>query len=592
MHHPQAILRFSINKLRKYTDKYFLLILSLIVGIISGLAALLLKSGVFYLRGLLIKDDSFDINNILLLLLPAVGIGLTVIFLKFIIRKDGKHDIPSILYAISKKKSRLASHKSFSSITAGLLTAGFGGSIGLESPIISSGSSIGSFFGRYLRMNYKNTTVLLACGAAGAIAAIFNTPIAGVVFAVEVLLIDMTGFTLIPLLIASVSGAVVTKAFYPDAILFNFNIEESFTFTDIPFFIFLGFVAGLVAVYFNKIYIFVIKKYEQLKKIRYRIIIGALSLGLMIFLFPALFGEGFETIKFLLEGKHSELLDNTIFHEYKRTTFVIIVFFLLMIFIKAVAVGTTIGAGGVGGIFAPSLFTGALSGFLFAYIINSLDIGIYLSERNFALVGMAAMLGGVIHAPLTGIFLIAEITSGYELIVPLMIATTISFLTVKSFSWDSVFTKKLSERGELLTHHKDKAVLNFMQLESVTEKDFTVINGKMTLRELTHIIAGSKRNLFPVLNEYNELEGVVSLDDIREIMFDTEAYDKYKVYELMILPPAVINSSDSMKTVIRKFQETRAWNLPVLCDGKYIGFVSKSKMFEVYRKHLIDISDD
>jgi len=592
MRRPETIIRFSINKVRKYTDKYFLLILSLFVGIISGLTALLLKSGVFYLRGLLIKDTEFNVNNIILLLYPAVGIVLTVIFLKYIIKRNDKHDIPSILYSISKKNSRLAKHKSFSSITAGLLTAGFGGSIGLESPIISSGSSIGSYIGRYLRMNYKNTTILLACGAAGAIAAIFNTPIAGVVFAVEVLLIDLTGFTLIPLLISSVSGAVITKAFYPDAILFNFNIEESFTFTDIPFYIFLGFTAGLIAVYFNKIYLFVLKKFELFKKKRYKIIIGAVSLGVMIFIFPALFGEGFDTIKILLEGDFHDLIDNTIFHEYKRTTIVIILFFLFLIFIKAIAVGTTIGAGGVGGIFAPSLFTGAVSGFLFAFVVNSLDVGIYISERNFALVGMAAMLGGVIHAPLTGIFLIAEVTSGYELIVPLMIATTISYLTVKAFSWDSVFTKKLSARGELITHHKDKAVLTFMQLGSVTEKNFSIVNPEMTLGDLTKVISGSNRNVFPVLNSVKELEGIISLDDIREIMFDTESYDKVKVYDLMILPPSVINFDESMNTVISKFRDTGAWNLPVVKNNKYVGFVSKSKMFEVYRKHLIDISDD
>lgn len=592
MHKPGAILRFSIKKLRKYTDKYFLLILSLIVGTFAGLAALLLKSGVFYLRNLLIKDGKFDIDNIVLLLYPAVGILLTVGFINFILKKKDKHDIPAILYSISKKNSLIPLHKTFSSLFGGLLTAGFGGSIGLESPIISSGSAIGSNLGRYLRLDYKTVTILLAAGAAGAIAAIFNTPIAAVVFAVEVLLIDLTGFTLIPLLIASISGAVVTKAFYPDEILFNFKIEESFTFTDIPFYIFLGFISGLIAVYFNNTYLFINKKFEIFKKNRYKIIIGAISLGILIFIFPALFGEGFESIKILLEGNYHDLIENTFLHEFKNKTIVIIFFFLFLILVKAVATGITIGAGGIGGIFAPSLFTGALSGFLFAYIINSLDLGIYLSERNFALVGMAAMLGGVMHAPLTGIFLIAEVTSGYELIVPLMIAATISYLTVKAFSWDSIFTKRLSERGELITHHKDKAVLTFMKLESVTETNFNRVEPNLSLRELTKVISKSNRNLFPVVDQDSHLQGIIMLDNIREIMFDTSMYDKTFVHNLMVLPPAILKHDESMNKVIEKFNRTRAWNLPVVKEGKYIGFVSKSKMFEVYRKHLVEISDD
>ncbi|PID88306.1 MAG: chloride channel protein [Bacteroidia bacterium] len=592
MHKPQVILRYALIKLRKYTNRYYLLIFSFIIGTLAGLGALSLKSGVFYLRRKLIFNKIFDYENLALLLYPIIGITLTVIFFRFIIHKNQRDDIPSILHAISAKKSLIPPYKIFSSLIGGLLTAGFGGSIGLESPIISSGSAIGSSTGKYLRLDYKSITILLACGAAGAMAAIFNTPIAGVVFAVEVLLIDLTGFTLIPLLLASVSGAVVTKIFFPDEILFNFKIEESFTIVDIPFYVLLGLIAGFVAVYFNKTYLYIIKKFKEIDKNRNRILLGALTLGVLIFLFPPLFGEGFNTIKTLLAGNLSHILDNTLVHKYKHHEFVIIPFLLLLIFLKVPATGATVGAGGIGGIFAPSLFLGAITGFLFAHIVNLLDIGFYISERNFALVGMAAMLAGVIHAPLTGIFLIAEITSGYELIVPLMIVAIISFLTVKSFSWDSIFTKELSESGQLLTHHKDKAVLHFMDLDSVIETDFLKVPPEMSLRKLTKTISKSRRNIFPVVNEKDELLGIITLDDIRDIMFDTEMYDKIRVENLRTLPLAIVKRGDTMSTVVQAFNETGAWNLPVTKDGKYIGFVSKSKLFEVYRKHLINISDD
>ncbi len=585
-------IKYRLFRYRKMHVKYFILILSTIIGILAGLNALALKTGVLYLRKLLIPDDDFGKNNLLLFIYPAIGIAIVVLFMKFILKDDVKHDITSILRSISKKRSCLPPHKMFSSIIGGLFTAGFGGSIGLESPIISSGAAIGSNIARYFKLNYKAITLLLACGAAGAIAAIFNTPVAAVVFALEVLLLDLTRFSLIPLLMSSVSGAVVTKVFYHQDILFDFKIVDDFSAGQVPFYLVLAVLTGLISIYFSRMYLFIENKFTRFTKQRQKFIVGTLILGVLIFIFPSFFGEGFGTIKNILSGNYQNEIKNTLFYSYSNVMIVVVLFFLALILLKVVAVVATNSAGGVGGIFAPSLFTGAITGFLFAFFVNSLDIGITLSVTNFALVGMAGVLAGVLHAPLTGIFLIAEITSGYGLFVPLMLCSSLSYVTVKAFIPESIITKHLRARGELITHHKDKAVLSFMKLNSVIETNFEIVNPTSTLRELIKSISKSKRNLFPVVDKENFLHGVILLDNIREIMFDTQKYDEVKVYEIMTLPPTAICLDDKMEEVMNKFNETGAWNLPVTDNGNYVGFVSKSKMFEVYRKHLVEISDD
>jgi len=569
-----------------------LLIFSLFIGLISGSLALLLKNGVFFLRHFLVDESKFDIKNYFFLIYPIIGITLTVLLKKYVIKDMTNHNITAILDAIARRGSKMKAHKIFSSLTGGMLTAGFGGSIGLESPIISTGAAIGSNLGRIFKADYKTVTLLLACGSSGAIAAIFNTPIAGVIFALEVLLIDLSRFSLIPLLVASVSGAIIPRIFSNPEVLFNIGVLDKFELSDIPFFVIFGIIAGALSYYFTDVFFYIKNKFNKIKKIRNRLLIGSISLGVLIFIFPPLFGEGFSTIRLILSGDFYKIIDNSIFHSIDRSAYVLIAFFLLLVLLKVFAVSITVSAGGVGGIFAPSLFMGAAFGFVFAHAINIMDIGIHLSERNFAFVGMAALLGGILQAPLTGIFMIIEITVGYELIVPLMLTTTVSYIISKALQPNSIFTKELAQSGELITHHKDNAVLTFMELHNIIESDFIEIHPEDSLREIVKVVSKSKRNIFPVVTDEKKLFGILLLDDIREIMFDNSYYDNTFAHDLMRIPPAIIEKSDKMKSVINKFNKTNTWNLPVTENDKYIGFVSKSRMFNEYRKLLVTISHE
>lgn len=581
---------FLLWRLKNINDRSFLLILSVLVGISAGLTAWILKTGVFYMHNYFRGELHFDPSNFRLLIYPLVGISLTVFFKGFIVKDYIKHNISSILHAIAKRNSLMKLHKIYSSITGAILTAGFGGSIGLESPIISSGAAIGSNVGKVCRLNYKSITLLLGCGAAGAIAAIFNTPIAGIVFALEVLLLDLNRFSLIPLLMASVSGAITTELLFADDIFFEFNISQPFEISHIGFFILLGVLAGVVSNYFTKTFIAIEDYFEKFTNRSKRLLVGAPALGLLIFIFPALYGEGFDIIKAMLAGKAASVFTDSVFAAWIDSIWIFAAFFLALILLKVVATSVTIGAGGIGGIFAPSLFTGGILGYLFAWVNNMLGLPV-LSESSFALVGMASVLGGVLQAPLTGIFLIAEITSGYELIVPLMLSTTISYVTTKYLTSNSIITMQLAKRGELVTHHKDKAVLHFLNLKKVVETDFFPINEDATLEGLVKAISLSKRNIFPIINKEGFLVGIILLDDIREIMFNQDLYDS-SVANLMHTPPAIIDITSHMEDVMNKFNETDAWNLPVCENGRYIGFVSKSKLFSAYRTKLMDITEE
>ncbi|OFX86770.1 MAG: hypothetical protein A2W99_06820 [Bacteroidetes bacterium GWF2_33_16] len=589
MARKSLLLKFLLWREQKISQRNFLLILSSIVGIAGGFVALILKTSVFYLHEILLKNKSFDEYNLLVFVYPIIGITLTFVFLKYILRDTVKHNIAAILYAISKRNSIMQAHKIFSSIFGGILTAGFGGSIGLESPIISSGSSIGSNVGQLLKLSYKEVTLLLACGAAGAISAIFHTPLAAIVFAIEVLLIDLTRFSLIPLLIASVSGAIVTNVFFQDEILFEFILKDHYEVKHTIFYLLLGILTGLISVYFSKMYFKIEKLASKLPDFR-RLLLGGLVLGFLIFLFPPLYGEGYQIIKAIFRENYTSIMETNLNLRLVNYQWFFYFFFISLLLLKAVATSVTIHIGGVGGIFAPSLFTGAIIGMLFSHTLNL--FGLNISESNFALVGMAGVLSGVLHAPLTGLFLIAETTDGYELIVPLMLTTTISFLTVKIFDPNSIFTVQLAQRGELITHHKDKAVLTFMKLKSVIETDFTTVHVDSSLGDLVKIISKSQRNIFPVIDDDGILNGIILMDHIREIMFDKEMYDKTQVSNLMIIPPEYIGFNDTMKEVISKFEKTGAWNLPVIDKAKYIGMVSKSKLFSTYRNLLLEISEE
>jgi CIC family chloride channel protein len=588
----KLITKFYRWRLQKINENTFILILAVVIGVLSGFVALGLKLAVFYLRKLsmdrIIGDDKFRL--ILLLIFPTIGIGLTLFFKYFVIKDTIKHNISSILSAISKKNSIMRRHKVFSSMLGGTLTAGFGGSVGLESPIISSGAAIGSNLGRIFHFNYKTITLLLACGSSGAIAAIFNTPIAGVVFALEVLLLDLSRFSLIPLLIASVSGTIVTTIFYPESILFDFQIKESFHVYLLPFYLIFALICGFVANYFSNTYLTIEKRIEKIVNPYRRFLIGSLGFGILLLIFPPLWGEGFSTIKALMSENHHAVLDMTLYSQYSDNLVVIFLVFIFLILLKVVATALSVGAGGIGGIFAPSLYTGAITGYLFAFFVNSLDIGVHLPLVNFTMIGMAGLLSGVLHAPLTGLFLIAEITFGYELIVPLMIVTTISFLTSKYYNKNSIITAQLAAEGQLITHNKDQAVLTMMKLKSVIETDFLTISIDANLGDLVKIVSKAKRNIFPVIDHEGFLAGVILLDDIREIMFNQDLYKKHLVRNLMTSPPAFIKMDDKMDAVMHKFNQSKAWNLPVIEKGRYVGFVSKSKLFNVYRQQLVEIT--
>ncbi len=418
---------------------------------------------------------------------------------------------------------------------------------------------------------------------------IFNAPIAAIVFALEVIMLDLTATSLIPLLMASVSAAITSAFMLGDELLFNIDVVEKFTLGDLPFYILLGAITGLISVYFSKIYWFIENQFERIKGRFLRVLIGSVILGLLVFIFPPLYGEGFATINHLLAGNEWALLEGSFFYEYKENLLLLVIFMLAIVFVKAIATTVTLGAGGIGGIFAPSLFIGSVIGFVFAKAINILNI-FGLSERNFTLVGMGGVIAGILHAPLTALFLIAEITGGYELVIPLMITAAIAFLTSKYYTPHSLYTMQLAKRGELITHDKDQAVLTLMRLRNEIEKDFAIVYPEDTLGQLVEIVSRSRRNIFPVINEDAELEGIVMLDDIRQIMFEPNLYDEVKVKDVMSDFEEQVSSSDSMDLVMKKFNESGAWNLPVIDQGKYVGFVSKSKLFNAYRKILQDFS--
>ena len=585
--------RFLIWRTKYIQDRYFVIVLSALIGFLSGIAAYLLKSSVYYIEGFLTADFHIKQQNYRYVIYPAIGIFLTVLFIRYIIRDETRHGIPRILYVISKLGGRMSQHKLFSSLFGSSLTAGFGGSIGLEAPIISAGSTIGSSLGQWLRMDYKTIILLIGCGAAGAMASIFTTPIAAVIFSLEVLMLDLTISSIIPLLMASATGAITTKLLLAEKILVHFEITEPFAVGDVPFFLLLGVITGLVSLYFNRATEAITSLMERFRNIWWRGFFGVSILGILVFLFPPLYGEGYDAIRMIIAGDSVHLLDNSLFYGIRDNIWPFLLFLLFLVFLKVVATTLTIESGGIGGIFAPSAVTGGISGFAFARLVNEMGFTRELPEASFTLVGMAGVLGAVLHAPLTAIFLIAEMTNGYELIVPLMLTTTISFVTIKTFDPHSIFTKKLAERGELLTHHKDQAVLTLLNVRDVIDKDLITIPPDATLGDLTKVIARSKRNLFPVVDRDLQFKGLVIMDDVREDMFDKDKYDTpIARYLLQPIEKEKVNINDTMESVMEKFNQTGNYNLVVLDQGKYVGFVSRANVFNAYRQTLIDVSHE
>lgn len=573
------------------SERQFILLLSILVGFSSGLVAVFLKNMVHLIQLILGSEVVSQYEGYMFFIYPGVGIVLTVLLIKYIIKKRVGHGIPSTLFAISKKGSRMPRHSTYASIFASMITVGFGGSVGLEGPTVGSSSALGSNLAQWGRMNYKIRTLMLGCGAAGAMSGIFNAPIAAIVFALEVIMLDLTATSLIPLLMASVSATLTSSFISGDETLFDIEVIEKFTLSDLPFYLLLGVFTGLFSAYFSKVYWYVENKFESINSKRKRVLIGALLLGVLLFFLPPLYGEGFSSIKHLLNGQERNLLLGSLFDEYATQSYLVLLFVLLIVFAKAFATSITLGAGGVGGVFAPSLFIGSALGFVFSKF-NNLIGWFDLSERNFTLVGMSGMVAGILHAPLTGLFLIAEITGGYELVIPLMLTSAVSVLTSRYFVPRSLYTMQLAKKGQLITHNKDQAVLTLMNLKTEVETDFLGVKPDENLGDLVRTVSKSKRNIFPVINAEGGLDGIVLLDDIRQIMFEPELYEKLLVREVMTSFPEKISPNESMDSVMQKFNRSGAWNLPVIDDKRYIGFVSKSKLFNAYRKVLQNFSDD
>lgn len=572
-------------------QRHFVLMLSFVVGIFTSLAATLLKNIIHLIQKMLISGFRADEVNYWYLVFPVIGITISSLFVRYIVKDDISHGVTRILYAISQRKSIIKLHNIWTSLVGSSITIGFGGSVGAEAPIVLTGSAIGSNLGKFFKMDQKTLMLLVGCGAAGAIGGIFKAPIAGLVFTLEVLMLDMTMASIVPLLISSVTATSLTYILTGSSFMFQFSTYEAFSVTRIPYIILLGIVCGLVSLYFTRGMNWIEGMFRKLQKPYQKIILGGIILSVLIFLFPPLYGEGYEIIEALLNGHSQSTLDRSFFLNFADNQWIIVLYLTLIVGFKIFASAATTSAGGVGGIFAPSLFMGALVGFIVARIFNLL--GIPLPEENFALAGMSGLMSGVMHAPLTGIFLIAELTGGYNLFMTLMIVSVVSYITIMLFEPHSLYAMRLAQKGELLTHHKDKAVLTLLKTENVIETDLTTVSPTMTLGELVKVISNSKRNIYPVVDDEGVLMGVVLLDEVRNIMFRRELYNRFKVVQLMISPPATINVNMPMEKVMEVFEDTNAWNLPVVDDSKrYIGFVSKSKIFNSYRRVLVHFSDD
>lgn len=581
--------KFLLWREKNIKEKNFILIISFLVGICTAISAIVLKTIIHWIQHLLTSNFATDNANYMLLVYPVIGILLAGLFVKYIVRDDISHGVTKILYAISQRKSRIKPHNAWTSIVASSVTIGFGGSVGAEAPIVLTGAAIGSNLGRIFKMEQKTLMLLVGCGAAGAIAGIFKAPIAGLVFVIEVLMLDLTMTSVLPLLISSVTAATMAYIFTGTEAMFKFSQTETFVIERIPYVLLLGIFCGLVSLYFTRVMNRVEGMYRNLGGYWKKFLLGGVMLSILLFLMPPLYGEGYDTITSLLNGQFSHLMDTSPFYGLSGSYWGVLAFLVFILLFKVFASSATNAGGGCGGIFAPSLFLGCISGFVFAHTSNYFSFTMYLSEKNFALLGMAGLMAGVMHAPLTGVFLIAELTGGYELFLPLMIVSVSSYITILMFEPHSIYSMRLAQKGELLTHHKDKAVLTLLKLDSVIEKDFETITPEMTLGDLVKVISRSSRNAFPVIDRNGVFLGIVLLDNIRNIMFRPELYNRFHVSKFMVSAPAKIYTNMAMEKMMQAFDDTKAWNLPVVDEeGRYIGFVSKSKIFNSYREVLVE----
>ncbi len=580
---------------RHVSDRQFTLVLSFLVGFFAAVAAFVLHKMINLIEDLLTDGFTASSFNWLYLVFPVIGIFLTSLFVRYVVRDNISHGITRILYAISSKQSRLKKHNCWSSLFSSALTIGFGGSVGAEAPIVLTGSAIGSNLGQLFNLDKRTLMLLVGCGASAAIAGIFKAPIAGLVFTLEVLMIDLTMASLLPILIASVTATCFTYIFAGSESLFSFQLEGDWAVERIPASILLGVACGLVSLYFIRTMTFCENIFGKLKSRPYaKLLLGGLVLSGLIFLFPSLYGEGYSSINILLNGdtenEWSKILNNSFFYGQGN---LLLVYLALVIATKVFATSATNGGGGVGGTFAPSLFVGAFSGFLFARLWNINEIGAYVPERNFALLGMAGVMAGVMHAPLTGIFLIAEITGGYGLFIPLMIVSISSYLTIIIFEPHSIYGMRLAREGKLITHHTDKSVLTLMSLDSVINKENVSVSPDMDLGMLVNAISRSRNSFIPVLDDAGNLLGEIDITRSRHVLFRTELYHHFKVRQLMVPPKAILGVNDPMEDVMETFESADALNLPVVAsDGHLIGYINRTRMYAMYRKLVSEFSTE
>ena len=578
------------------SEHAYVLLLAVVVGLLSGLAAVTLKTLVHYSGVLVTRVGALTPlgGNVMMLVFPLIGIALTVLFVKYIVRGDIGHGLPSVLLAISRNEGRLPAKNMYTSLIASTLTVAFGGSVGLEAPIASTGSAIGSNIGRWLRLSPKSVRILLGCGAAGAIAGIFKAPFAGIMFVLEVFMFDLSATTALPLLISALVAATVAYFLMGTDVQFHFEVTQQFGLSQLPFYVVLGVFCALVSIYFLRTTDRVEQLFARFRKPWLRVLAGGLVLGVLIYLFPPLYGEGYGMLTQLLHGDSSSLFVNTVYGSWSDNVLVVLLVLFLLIALKAVATAATIGSGGVGGTFGPSLIVGGLSGYFVAMLCNQMGLP-EQDTANFALVGMAAVMTGVMHAPFMATFLIADITGGYQLLVPLMVASAVTYLCVSPFERHSIYARKLAEKGDLLTHDKDASAWHLLDMSSLIETNFVIVRSGNTLRDLVEVIQTSRRNVFPVLSDDDKFLGVVVLDDVRKIIFRPELYDTVVVDDLMhpMSEGDLVHSSDSLLDVVEKFRIGDRYNLVVVDDDdNYLGFLSRANTFSAYRRFISDTSDE
>ncbi len=589
------LLRWRRRHREKISDERFVLLISFFVGIFTALAGWTLKWIIHTIEHILTYSFSNTNANWLYLIFPVIGIGLTMLFIRYIVRDDIGHGVTKILFAIARNKSKIKLHNTFTSVLASAVTIGFGGSVGAEAPIVLTGSAIGSNLGRLFHLSGRHMMLLVGCGAAGAVAGIFKAPIAGLVFVLEVLMIDLTMGSLLPLLVSCVTAAAVTFSLSGMGTVFEFNLSNPFSVSRIPAYLALGIICGLIALYFTRTMNWLEGIFRRINVPYKKFLFGGAMLSILIFLFPSLYGEGYSLIELLLNGKNmeewQEAMNGSFFAGHAN---LLLIYLILVILMKVFASTATNGGGGCGGIFAPSLFLGCVAGFVFARLWNMNNIlGIQVPEGNFAMLGMCGLMSGVMHAPLTGIFLIAELTGGYGMFMPLMMVAVGAYLTIKLFEPHSIYAMRLARRGELLTHHTDRSVLTLMSMDSVIEKSDKILYPDQTLGDVANLVATSKGYIFPVVNKQLQLIGILRMDDIRHLVFRPELFTRFRVSQLMIESPAILKVDDSMDSVIHTFDRTNVWNLPVANqDGTFVGFIRKSTILSVYRRILHDFSQD